>query len=726
MENTTHREEQLFLAALEIESPKKRNEYLEQQCADDSELRRRVDELIGFHQSDGKILDDTSEAIFGDKGDHAVDDSITVGAQIGPYKLLQEIGLGGMGVVFMAEQSEPIRRKVAVKVIKLGMDTRNVIARFEAERQALALMDHPNITRVLDAGRTESGRPYFVMELVTGMAITDYCDKKRLSLRKRIELFYQVCAGIQHAHQKGIIHRDLKPSNVMVTHYDGVAVPKIIDFGIAKAVDKSLTDKTLFTSYGNMIGTPEYMSPEQAEMSGLDIDTRSDVYSLGVLMYELLTGTTPFYHWKKKGIHRFCEAICKEEPELASTRVNNLASTINEISHNRGTDNRTLNKILKGDIDWILAKAMAKDRNQRYETAADLARDVNRYLLGQPIEAAGPNLTYRVRKLVGKHRTSIGIAAILLISLIGATIVSTAFAFRAVRSENLASARLEEVDSLRREAETERDRARDAESQLRTLERQSRFEAATARAIARYKEEFPKGTASFHFPTRIAESPFPPEFPDRVVYKSMQSSDSPNPSSDSFRFFSGRPSTESMPQIPAPGVSIQIRNLENVDGKSGIKAAMVLSVSEGDMTLLAPHPPMHLDGFPGTNDPAVVGEIVMVRNISNGKEAREFLELLVDEQRDLFGPDDLSVASTLGQMGILEIENEDWLSAENSLRQCREILKKSHGNAERVGHVELMLSKALLSQDKVAAAKATLSSGLKSLKSLENVPPELG
>ncbi len=258
-----------------------------------------MEELLQFHQRSDNILDDTSGGFL--RHDLVEVDSLGVGSQVGPYKLLQVIGAGGMGVVYMAEQSQPVRRKVAVKIIKLGMDTRNVIARFEAERQALAMMDHPNITKVFDAGCTATGRPYFVMELVTGLAITDYCDREKLPLRDRIELFYQVCVGVKHAHQKGIIHRDLKPSNVMVTHYDGVPVPKIIDFGIAKAVDQSLTEKTLFTSYGNMIGTPEYMSPEQAEMSGQDIDTRADVYSLGVLMYELLTGTTPFHHWKKKG-----------------------------------------------------------------------------------------------------------------------------------------------------------------------------------------------------------------------------------------------------------------------------------------------------------------------------------------------------------------------------------------------------------------------------------------
>ena len=315
------------------------------------------------------------------------------GALIGPYKLVEEIGEGGMGTVWMAQQTEPVKRLVAVKLIKAGMDSRQVIARFEAERQALALMDHPNIARVLDAGTTSAGRPYFVMDLVKGVPITRYCDEHHLTPRQRLELFIPVCQAVQHAHQKGIIHRDLKPSNVLVALYDGKPVPKVIDFGVAKAAGQQLTDKTLVTGFGAIVGTLEYMTPEQAELNQLDIDTRSDIYSLGVLLYELLTGGTPFTKkdLEKAGMLEMLRMIREQEPTKPSTRLS-TAEGLPTLAANRGTEPAKLTKLVRGELDWIVMKALEKDRSRRYETANGLAMDVQRYLADEPVQACPPSV----------------------------------------------------------------------------------------------------------------------------------------------------------------------------------------------------------------------------------------------------------------------------------------------------------------------------------------------
>jgi serine/threonine protein kinase len=329
---------------------------------------------------------------------------------IGPYKLMELVGEGGMGSVYVAEQSVPVKRRVALKVIKPGMDTREVVARFEAERQALALMDHPNIAKVLDAGATEQGRPYFVMELVRGLPVTDYCDRAKLPADRRLRLFAQICRAVQHAHQKGVIHRDLKPTNVLVTLHDGEPVPKVIDFGIAKAVGGRLTDKTVYTRLAQFVGTPMYVSPEQAELSGLDVDTRSDVYSLGVLLYELLTGTTPFdaETFRTVGLDAVRRIIREVEPPRPSARVSTLdAAARSTVSARRGLDDRQLGRLLRGDLDWVVMKALEKDRNRRYESAGAFAADIERYLADEPVEARPPPFPPPrdrvVRRWAGSH-----------------------------------------------------------------------------------------------------------------------------------------------------------------------------------------------------------------------------------------------------------------------------------------------------------------------------------
>jgi serine/threonine protein kinase len=352
------------------------------------------------------------------------------GAMIGRYKLLEKIGEGGFGVVFMAEQVEPMQRKVALKIIKAGMDTKEVIARFEAERQAIALMDHPNIARVLDAGATEAGRPYFVMELVRGIPITEYCDQNHLPTHERLQLFIQVCQAVQHAHQKGVVHRDLKPSNVLISEHDGEAVPKVIDFGVAKALGQKLTEKTLFTAFHHMIGTPAYMSPEQAALSGLDIDTRADIYSLGVLLYELLTGVTPFgaESFRDAAIDKIRRMIQETEPQKPSTRLQNLGEKLADVAKQRQTEPGTLGRLIRGDLDWIVMRCLEKDRQRRYETANGLATDLTRHLANEAVAARAPSSFYRFQKFVRRNKLAFAVGApmvtLILVVVIGAPLAA--------------------------------------------------------------------------------------------------------------------------------------------------------------------------------------------------------------------------------------------------------------------------------------------------------------
>jgi serine/threonine protein kinase len=414
-------EETIFKAAVKLGTAPEREAYIGQVCGDDPVLLTRLTSLLKAHSEEHAFLDALMPQYDVSVDGPAVSEG--PGSIIGRYKLLERIGEGGMAVVYMAEQTEPIRRKVALKIIKLGMDTRQVIARFEAERQALALMDHPNIAKVLDAGATETGRPYFVMELVQGVSITEYCDKNNLSTKDRLALFLQVCNAVQHAHQKGIIHRDIKPSNVMVTHHDGKPVPKVIDFGIAKATNQKLTEKTLFTRYAHIIGTPAYMSPEQAELSDLDIDTRSDIYSLGVLLYELLTGTTPFSkeELRKAGYIEMQRIIREQEPVKPSTKLSTLGQTLTDIAKRRNSTPDLLRKAIRGDLDWIVMKSLEKDRIRRYDTAIHLAEDIQRHLEHRPVLARAPSAAYCLRKFLRRNRSRA--IAILTIAVVVSIIV---------------------------------------------------------------------------------------------------------------------------------------------------------------------------------------------------------------------------------------------------------------------------------------------------------------
>jgi tetratricopeptide (TPR) repeat protein len=440
--NEPNSEETIVVEALRLPLAD-RSAYLDQSTGGNLALRQRVESLLSSYRA-GDFLEQAAAPLIQRTVAVSIPLSEKAGDRIGRYKLLQQIGEGGCGVVYMAEQEEPVRRRVALKIIKVGMDTKNVIARFEAERQALAMMDHPNIAKVLDAGATETGRPYFVMELVCGLKITDYCDEAKLSFRARLELFMQVCHAIQHAHQKGIIHRDIKPSNILVTINDGVAVPKVIDFGIAKATGNvELTDKTIFTAFGQFVGTPAYMSPEQAVMTSQDIDTRSDIYALGVLLYELLTGKTPFETKELLaiGLDEMRRTICEREPERPSSRLSTLPE--NELSttaQRRGIDAPKLMGQLRGDLDWIVMKCLEKDRARRYETADGLAMDLQRHTSNEPVAARPPSILYCLQKAVRRNKFAFLAGAAVLLALIGGVTVSTFLLFSERKTRRLAVA----------------------------------------------------------------------------------------------------------------------------------------------------------------------------------------------------------------------------------------------------------------------------------------------
>jgi serine/threonine protein kinase len=472
-------ERDIFIAALQKTDAAERFSFLDQACAGDAALRQRLEVLLRAHAQAGGFLEEPLAEVAGtgeydrapDPGppaDPPAAEGVTPlgseapGTRIGPYKLLQLIGEGGMGAVYLADQEEPVRRRVALKIIKAGMDSRAVVIRFEAERQALAMMDHPNIAKVLDAGTTQAGRLFFVMELVKGIPITRYCDQEHLTPRERLELFIPVCQAVQHAHQKGIIHRDLKPSNVLIALYDGRPVPKVIDFGVAKATSQRLTEKTLFTEVGQMVGTLEYMAPEQAELNNLDIDTRADVYALGVLLYELLTGSPPFTarQLRAAGFTEMLRMIREVEPSKPSTKLSGSAE-LPAIAARRKLEPRRLTQLVRGDLDWVVMKALEKDRARRYETANGLAMELQRYLAEEPVLAGPPGAGYRLRKLARKHRRLLATAAAFVVLLVLATALSAALAVRARAAE--------------REAAQAAARARD--------------EAATVEAVLRFLNE---------------------------------------------------------------------------------------------------------------------------------------------------------------------------------------------------------------------------------------------
>ncbi len=436
----------IFLAAVEAEDPAKRSEVLNAQCADDAELRARVETLLRLHDQSRGLPEVGTFNFARERQATGIGPTAASAGKIidGRYRLLEEIGEGGMGTVWVAEQIQPVRRRVAIKLIKLGMDSRHVLSRFELERQALAVMDHPNIAKVLDGGATDQGRPFFVMEYVKGVPITEYCDQARVNVDGRLQLFVQVCQAVQHAHQKGIIHRDLKPSNILVCLYDGRPIPKVIDFGLAKAMDQPLAEHILYTAHGVIVGTPLYMSPEQAEFNNLDVDTRADIYSLGVILYELLTGTTPLdrQRFKDAAWQEIVRLIKEEEPSKPSTKLSG-SGALPSVAAQRNLEPAQLTRLVRGDLDWIVMKALEKERSRRYETANGLARDLERYLADEVVEARPPSAGYRLLKLIRRNRRLVVAVGLIALALVGGIAGTTWGMFRAVQAQKAEAARAE-------------------------------------------------------------------------------------------------------------------------------------------------------------------------------------------------------------------------------------------------------------------------------------------
>jgi serine/threonine protein kinase len=668
-------EDSIVAAALAKTNAAERAAFLDAACAGDAALRKRVELRLAAHpqETQAPTLGVGDEAY---TSSDATKESSTsgrvqegAGSLIGPYKLVQPIGAGGMGMVYLAEQQHPVRRQVALKIIKQGMDTEQVIVRFEAERQALALMDHPNIAKVLDAGTTDSGRPYFVMELVKGVPITKYCDSNRLTVRERLELFVPVCQAIQHAHQKGIIHRDIKPSNVLVASYDGKPVPKVIDFGIAKATGAGLTDQTVFTQIGAVIGTLEYMSPEQAESTALDIDTRSDIYSLGALLYELLTGSTPMEsaEFRKAAYTEVLRKIREEEPPSPSSRLSHSKETITTTSEQRRTDPGRLPKLLAGELDWIVMKALEKDRTRRYETANGFARDIERYLSGDPVEAGPPSTTYRLKKFANKNKVLIGTATAFAALLLLGVVVSTWQAIRARRAERAATVQRDRADS----------------------------EAATAKAVTDFLQNSLLSQASAQQQSGLDEKP-DPDVKVRTLLDRAAASISGK--------FAGQPLVES-----------------NVRGTIGLTYRDLNLIPQADDQLQKAYD-LSLK-YRGPEDPETfiaMGNLGAIR-AEQGRypDSLELYKKSAEGLTRVLGPDDRRTVAAMQTLGVGYYRNGDYAKSEEILKKVFEKQMKTLGldNIETLDTSDSLVS-LYRSQRRWSEAEALLLKGLESVKRL--------
>ncbi len=574
--------------------------------------------------------------------------------RIGPYKILDFLGEGGMGSVYLAEQEQPIRRKVALKVVKLGMVTKEVIARFESERQALAMMNHPNIAQVHDAGMTLQGAPYFVMEHVAGVSITDYCDKHRLSTRERLEIFIPVCQAIQHAHQKGIIHRDIKSSNVLVAVQDGKPVPKIIDFGVAKATNQRLTERTVFTQQGFLIGTPEYMSPEQAEMTGLDVDTTTDIYSLGVLLYQLLVGALPFDAGtlRRAGYDEIRRIIREVEPPKPTTRLNSLGKLAKNIAERRHTDVASLTKDLRGDLDWITMKAMEKDRVRRYASASEFAADILRYLKQEPVLARPPSMFYKLGKFVRRHRIGIAAAMLLVLALIAGMAGTTIGLMRARKAEKMAQKEADQAKAINRFLQTTLGSANPIEGRSRDITVLQALEAS----IGHIHETFigqPEVEAELRFNIGI------------TFLRLGQYDRAETLLKESMQIFQKQLGPED-PMLIAPLNSLAILKQERGDDKEAeiyFRRALALAIRQ--------HGEEHPDVISIMNNLAV-----LLQEEGDLAAAEPILRKNLQIDRKLFGKENLNVAIDLNGLGRLLLEKKEYEESTLVFEEAMRIFQK--------------------------------------------------
>jgi serine/threonine protein kinase len=660
---------ELFDQAVELENSEQLESFLAEHCGDDFNQRQELKGLLKAHERGHRLLDSPTQAM----DLNVVSPTETEGDLVGHYKLLQKIGEGGMGIVFMAEQMQPIRRKIAMKIIREGLNSKQILARFEAEREALSRLEHPNATRILDAGVTNTGRPFFVMDLVRGTHITHYCNTQRLTVNQRLELMEKVCMVIHHAHQKGILHRDIKPSNVMITLHDGVPVPKVIDFGIAKALDRPLTEQTLFTRYGDLVGTPEYMSPEQAEMSGLDLDVRTDIYSLGVLLYELLTGSTPLTseQIKGRGLLKIFETIRDSEAERPSLRITKTISASETIADERLSTPKLLRKSLVGDLDWITMKALSKDRNERYDSAAAMAKDIRNYLQGEPVEAAAPSLAYRLRKFYRKHKSISIVASASTLLLLVSTALSIYWAIVSAKNERIARDKSIQLEDKSVALENALTRALDAEKKAEALARAESRRATEASARVAMVRHLAKQT----------------EAELREYMLSEKQGVEPN-SEESLQATMIGTRLDMMFSVLAPVSNLP---LELQAGQQSV----VGPTTVGDTLTMVPAVPLPSTAVFRTGEPIVdqIGIIpqdegstvsavpssgLVIRVDNSNQKPPIYYDFLLEEQRRTFGNRDVIVAETLYQRAlsrITQVRMFKKLMSENDERNSKVIVQ---------------------------------------------------
>jgi tetratricopeptide (TPR) repeat protein len=724
----------LFCRAIEIASAEERAAFIARASGSDDELCLRLERLVAAHFQAGTFLESSPAPLTAATEPPTAGE--TEGRLIGRYKLLQSVGEGGMGTVYLAEQTAPVRRMVALKVIKAGMDSRQVLARFEAERQALALMDHHNIAKVLDAGATTDGRPYFVMELVKGVPITRFCDERRLTPRERLELFMPVCQAVQHAHQKGIIHRDLKPSNVLVGLYDGVPVPKVIDFGVAKATGQKLTEATLFTGFGAVVGTLDYMSPEQAQLDNLDIDTRSDIYSLGVLLYELLTGTTPLdrRRLKEAAILEVLRVIREEDSPRPSMRLS-TTEELPSIAACRSVEPRRLSGLVRGELDWIVMKALEKDRSRRYETANGLARDIQRYLADEVVEARPPSTGYRLRKFVRRHKGRVLAAALVLLALVAGTIGTGWGYLRAERARQAEARRAEGERQARLDAEQQKAAAEAAERAtrraLRPLEENVRvmkarhgpdhpetlnamtYLAATYSGVGKRD----RALAIDEEVLRLKKAKLGPDNPQTLVsmYNLAASYWSLTQFDKSISLFE-----ELLKRHAAAGGRQQTKTLF---------MAAQLGLSYKDAGRLAEALPLLEEGYQAgkkNRDLSWVGTELLDGYVQAKRttEVTALVKELLDDARLTRPQEGPALAHTLAVVGSALLDVRSFASAEPLLRESLSIYEREWPDDWHTFKTRSLLGGALLGQNQFAAAEPLLLAGYEGMKNREKtIPP---